>query len=88
MTLIIHWDRCSNFQVTDDCEKNCSHHKVNPKIMGHTESGYLFFGGAALWVYQLSKIVQIYSHPLANDTLKCLKLVLISRTLFLGTKII
>jgi len=51
--------------ITTDCSRgmtydtNCSHHKVNPKIMGHTESGYLFFGGAALQVYQLSKIVQI-----------------------------
>ena len=40
-------------------KKNCSHHKVNPKIMDHTESGYLFFGGGALQIYQLSKIVQI-----------------------------
>ena len=59
MTPIVHWDRCSNLQVTDDWEKNCSQHKVNPKIMGHTESNYLFFqcflGGAALLVYQLSE---------------------------------
>ena len=40
-------------------KKICSHHKVNPKIIGHTESGYLFFGGGALRIYQLSKIVQI-----------------------------
>jgi len=50
---IVHWDRCSNLQVTDDWEKNCSHHKVNPKIIGHRGPGYLFFGGAAFWVYQL-----------------------------------
>jgi len=55
MTPIVHWDSCSNFQVTDDWEIFCSHHKVNPKIMGHTELNYLFFRGAALWVYQLSK---------------------------------
>ena len=46
MTPIVHSDRCSNLQVTDDREKNYSHHKVNPKIMGRTESGYLFFGGS------------------------------------------
>jgi len=52
MTPIVHWDRCSNLRVTNDQGKNCSHHKVNPKIMGHTESGYLFLGGS--WPLGLS----------------------------------
>ena len=32
MTPIVHWDRCSNLQVTNDQGKNCSRTRVNPKF--------------------------------------------------------
>ena len=51
MTAIVHWDKCSNFQMTDDQGKNGSHNRVNPKkisFSSHRESSYLFFGGGLL----------------------------------------
>ena len=48
MTPIVHWDRCSNLQVTGDWGKNCSHNKVNPKIMGHRAGLPVFRGSCPL----------------------------------------
>jgi hypothetical protein len=49
MTAIVHWDKCSNLQVTDDQGQNCSHNRVNPKFSFHfqvVESLVTcFFGG-------------------------------------------
>ena len=58
MTPIVHCDRCSNFQVTDDQGKICSHSRVNPKFSFHfqvIESQITsFLGGVALCVHQFN----------------------------------
>ena len=50
MTAIVHWDKCSNFQVTNDQGKNCSCNRVNPNFSFHFQAiesqSTCFFGGS------------------------------------------